>query len=205
MRNRFHHLRRLGGENDGFTLVELLVYCILLVVILAIAGGMLISAITSQRDIASLGTASSTGQEVAQNINQDVRNASSVTVGVPTAFGQSLSMRTALVTGATVVWRCRAYFLTATGSLYLTTSTTLPIVIPVAVLGLASWTKLADGVALAPTATQAFTSTGTGTSLQVAVNVDVAGGNGKAVRIATATTVGGASVSSLTGTGAPLC
>ncbi|TFC27484.1 hypothetical protein E3O25_10345 [Cryobacterium sp. TMT1-3] len=65
---------------QGFTLVELLVYSAFSVIILSLVGGMLISSLAAQKTIVSRAEASTTGQLLSQSIHGGVRNASAMQV-----------------------------------------------------------------------------------------------------------------------------
>lgn len=163
------------------SLVELLIYSFLLVVILTIAGGIIINALTSQRTVTTLGSAASSGQLVSASVEQGIRNASAFKVETPTALGQLLRSRTVRVTEAGVsTWQCVAWFRSATGNFYTKTSASL-IAVPAVAADLATWTLVATGVGLPTGTAQAFT--GTASQLSLAVSVDA--GEAKPVLIST--------------------
>lgn len=76
------------SSNAGFTLVELLVYSVLMIVVLLIVGGFLISSLRAQNTVANATQASSAGQLVSRSVGHGVRNAISLSyspagIGVP--------------------------------------------------------------------------------------------------------------------------
>ncbi|MER7797891.1 prepilin-type N-terminal cleavage/methylation domain-containing protein [Microbacterium sp. NPDC096154] len=67
-------------HDDGFTLVELLVYVLLLGVILAAGFGLLVNSLRGSTLVMASTAASRDGQTVARTINESIRNATHVTV-----------------------------------------------------------------------------------------------------------------------------
>lgn len=163
------------------SLVELLIYSVLLVVVLTIAGAIIINALTSQHTVSAVTTATSAGQLVSTSVEQGIRNASAFKVDTPTAFGQLLRSRTVRVTTAGVAtWGCVAWFRTPSGNFY-TRSSTSTIAAPTVTSDLSTWTLIATGVGLPTGTAQAFT--GTASQLSLAVSVDT--GDSKPVLIST--------------------
>ena len=163
------------------TLVELLVYSLLLVVVLTVAGGIIINALTSQQTVSAVTSAASAGQLVSASVEQGIRNASAFKVETPTAFGQLLRSRTVRVTDAGVsTWQCTAWFRKANGDFYAKTSSSI-IAVPAVAADLATWTLVATGVGLPSGTAQAFT----GTSSQLSLAVSVNAGDAKPVLIST--------------------
>lgn len=64
--------------DQGFTLVELLIYMAFAVVVLTLVGGMLINALNAEKTIAARSEATTSGQAVAQSVHSGVRNATHV-------------------------------------------------------------------------------------------------------------------------------
>ncbi|PJJ73248.1 hypothetical protein CLV46_2834 [Diaminobutyricimonas aerilata] len=179
--------RRVREQDAGLTLVELIIYSLLLSVIVAIGGGMLISSITTQRDVTRITTATSDGQVVASSVEEGIRNAGGSTpISVASnSFGQVLKSRTAKVTQAgAVTWECRAWFHRFTGEVYTRRSATA-VPTPATAGDLAGWTLLAQGVTLAPGQTAIFQSTGSTAAPKVRVVFDIAGTDTAPVRIDT--------------------
>ena len=108
---------------SGMTLVELLIYSMLLVVILTIAGGIMINSLQSQQTVSTVSSAASTGQLVSTSVSQGIRNASAFEAAAPTSLGQVLRSRTVSVTSTGVAtWQCQAWFRTSNGDLYTKTA-----------------------------------------------------------------------------------
>lgn len=179
MRARVAHLRE--SLDAGMTLVELLVYSLLLVVVLTIAGGIIINALTSQQTVSAITSAASAGQLVSASVEQGIRNASAFKVETPTALGQLLRSRNVQVSGAGVSsWQCTAWFRTAAGDFY-TKSGSSVIAPPAAAADLSTWVLIATGVGLPTGTAQAFT----GTSSQLSLAVSVSTGDASPVLIST--------------------
>lgn len=134
-------------DDRGVTLVELMVYTVLMVVIIVIVGGILGAALRGQRDVAASASGSNSGQLVAQSISTGVRSATEITVKSVTTTTQMLIIRTP-GKASTASPVCQAWYFTTDngGAVYSTTSAS-SIPTPTAAQ-LASWTKLASGVQL---------------------------------------------------------
>lgn len=171
----------ITDSEAGMTLVELLVYSLLLVVILAIGGSIIISTIGSQQTVSSIGSAASQGQLVSSSVEVGIRNASAFQASAPTAFGQLLRSRTVDVTTAGAsTWGCRAWFRTADGDFFMKTASAV-IPQPTTDADLATWTLISSGVDLPVGASQAFTAS----SNQLALALSIDTGEAKPVLIKT--------------------
>jgi type II secretory pathway pseudopilin PulG len=105
---------------SGYTLVELLVYSLLLVVVLTIVGAMLINLITVERQVRETTAATTAAQQAADTIANGVRNSRAFFVQDTGLLGSGdeLLLATTAGTGDPVSWHCRAwYFSAAEGSL----------------------------------------------------------------------------------------
>lgn len=164
-------IRKLRASADaGMSLVELLIYSLLLVTILVIAGAIIMNSLTTQQTVTTVTSATSAGQLVSSSVEQGIRNASSFQVATPTAFGQALRSRTVRVTQAGVsTWQCQAWFRTSGGDFY-TRVGNATIAVPATAGDLTSWTLISRGVNLPAGVTQAFT--GSSGQLTLAVSVD---------------------------------
>lgn len=143
----------------GFTLVELLIYSMLLMIVLAIVGSMLVSTVTTSKKVDSVTTASTAAQLVADSVERGIRNSSDFHLTTPTGTDQLLVARTAQG-GSTINWVCAAWYYSAAGggTIRHTTSTTTIPAAPTAA-DLAGWTLLDTGVAPA-SGTAIFSATG---------------------------------------------
>lgn len=106
-------LARVTRSADaGFSLMELIVYSLVLALVLAIVGGMLISLLATQKTVNTMNEASTAGQLAADSIETGVRNASAFTLTEPTATTQLLKARVAKGTATNIIWKCAAWYYT---------------------------------------------------------------------------------------------
>ncbi|HEY0188567.1 MAG TPA: hypothetical protein VGC67_13840 [Cellulomonas sp.] len=117
---RLRLLRR--SQDAGMSLVELLVYSVLLLVVVAVTGSLLISSLRTQRSAIDNGQATSSAQVAFADIERAVRNASEVQVyqvsgtGFQTAAvgasGNLLITKTRIAAdgGVTSSWRCARWY-----------------------------------------------------------------------------------------------
>ena len=184
---------RQGMDSErGFTLVELLVYSLLLVLVLSIVGGMLASTTTTSKTVGSITQATTAGQLVANSVTRGIRNSSDFQL-TPVGTDQLLVARTAQG-GATLTWTCAAWYYSAAGvgTIYYTTSTA--ILAPPTATDLASWTLLDTGISPL-SGTDIFTEDGT----QISLAFNATAGSNPPVAITSS------AVSRAGATGVPAC
>lgn len=133
-------------RDDGLTLVELLVYSILLAMVLLIVGSIMISTLGIERIVRESTTTTSDAQLAATAIEAGVRNSTAVQL---TDIGddQLLVARTAGTDPATLSWRCEAWYFSKSAGTIRTTATTsdsAPITVPASEP--TSWTLLASNI-----------------------------------------------------------
>ena len=129
----------------GLTLIELLVASALSVLVLMIVGGMIISAITTERTVQQSTAASSVGQLAASSITHGTRAASLLSLTAPAADTQLLrALIVDDVLSTPAVAHCEAWYFG--GGEVRTTRSATAIPTPVTAADVASWTLLADGV-----------------------------------------------------------
>lgn len=137
-------MRRTLADQRGFTLVELLVYMVLLILVLAVAGGLLSSTLRHSATIRAVDESSTAAQLAADSIESGIRNSSDFSLTSQPGGDQMIVARVAS-TDATLTWSCAAwYYSVANSSLRMSRSATA-IVAPTTA-ELASWTLLVDGV-----------------------------------------------------------
>ena len=165
-------------NETGMTLVELIIYAALLTVVVTIVGGMMLSAITAQRDITSSTSAASLGQLIGQSVTKGVRNATTISVQ-PTATSQLLVVTTSVGTQANGTV-CEGWYYTQNngGSFYMTISSAR-IVAPTTPTLLAQWNYLGTGI----TPTAGGASLFTVANSTVSYGFSVANGVGKSILI----------------------
>lgn len=115
-------------RNDGgLTLVELMVTCVLTLIVMAAASGLLISLIRTPQAVTQRVDASGSAQVAANSIVSGIRNSSDFRLTSPQGTDQLLVARTA-ESGSTIVWVCSAWYYSATDQSirFTTSSTTIP-------------------------------------------------------------------------------
>lgn len=167
-------------DDDGFTLVELVIAAMILVLVLAVVGAMMSSLSSTSRTVNSMTATTTSAQLAAESVERGIRNSSDFLLTSPSGNDQFLVARTAQGT-STLTWTCVAwYYSAADGSIRYTmspsaiaapTSTTLP-----------QWTLLTRGVTpnigtgvfggATPTLTIGFTGQSSGAG-PVAINSTV--------------------------------
>ena len=162
--------------DSGYTLVELLIYCLFSVVILAVVGGMLISSLKVEHEVRGLTETSSLGQLISHSVEEGARNASGIRAEPSVAAGQLLRARVAVGTSAgSVTWQCQAwYYDRATSSFFWAKSASAAVPIPLASTNLhaAPWLYLGDGVAPDSATGTFFGSDGSNVILRFKVSSD---------------------------------
>jgi hypothetical protein len=135
---------RFRTDERGLTLIELLVYMVLLVLVLIVAGGFLGSTLIQSKTVRAVDDNSTAAQLVADSIESGIRNSSDYSLTSPVGTDQMLVARVASK-GATLSWSCAAwYYSAAEGSIRMTRSST-QIVAPTTAQ-FATWTLLHAGV-----------------------------------------------------------
>lgn len=158
--------QELSDDESGMTLVELIVYMMLMTLVIVIVGSVFISGNKVQKDATSMADASNNAQLAAATLERPLRNAEKLQV--PAAFGGDLLVaktRVGEVNGDPSSWRCTAWFYDRTTEAIYSTSS--PVTGPVTTSGLApgfslsGWTLLVDDVAQRGS-TPVFQTTGVG-------------------------------------------
>lgn len=96
-------------EDDGITLVELVIYSLLLVIIGGFVGNLIVRGFIAQRDVGEASAATSTGQNAAQSIAAGIRNASVIGL-VSSSAGTELLVARVAGNDATISWTCQAWY-----------------------------------------------------------------------------------------------
>lgn len=159
--------RLRGLLESGFTLVELLIYSLLTVLVLAIVGGILISGMTAERLVRGVTEATSLGQIAANSVEQGVRNAAGFQLSAPNEDDQLLLARSA-GSGSVITWTCEAWYYSGIERTIRTFSSPSKIDIPNS-NQLKTWRLLADGVSPYE-GEQIFTNLGKRLALQFRVD-----------------------------------
>lgn len=166
----------LGGDESGFTLIEMIVASVLGVLVLGIGASLLLSLFRTQHSVSDYADATTTGQLVSRAIEQGVRNAAAlpnaanpgdkgILAGpMVTGTGQLLRARVAIGTqNGDVTWQCQAwYYSDATHTVLWARSTASAIADP----GGFAWNAAGTGVVpLTPQAGVNWTLLGTGITI----------------------------------------
>jgi type II secretory pathway pseudopilin PulG len=139
-------LRERRDESEaGFTLPELLVYCILLAVVMTAIGSLLISSLRTERTVDRVVSASTEAQIAIKSIQYGVRNASAHVLPTLTNANQLLLARVAKPDVADLEWSCRAWYYDAVKHEIRYRESDLAIAEPSSA-ELKNWTLLADEV-----------------------------------------------------------
>lgn len=161
--------RRTAGNDEGFTLPELLIYSLLLVIVMGIIGSLLISMLTVEQQVRTV-TSATTSAQLASNVIQDgVRNARAFAVsdiGLLDADDQVL-LASVASNDDPVTWHCAAWYFSAADSTIrykLAGVQDTPIDLPTAA-ELQQWSLLSENVK-PPASGNIFSSTGTQLSLE---------------------------------------
>jgi len=186
-------MSRLVGARDeqGVSLIELMIYMSLLVIVSILAGSILISGLRGQRDISNVGSATSQAQLITSSVEAGIRSASTFDVST-TTVGQRLIARVGTFTAAgTATWQCRAWLFTTDKRLLTLSSTSGTVAAPANLAAAVSgWTLLASNVSIAAGSSALFTESGTAPKsiLTIAAQVGVAGGTGNPAIVQTQVT-----------------
>jgi prepilin-type N-terminal cleavage/methylation domain-containing protein len=138
-------------NDEGFTLVELIVSSLLLALVISVIGGLMYSTQKTEVLVQTTTTATTSGQAVISSIENGVRNSEvglggSVPVSLTNPSGSD-QMLTALVVGSgtTASTTCQAWYYSASAGTIRYTTSTGAISAP-SVTQLATWTQLATGI-----------------------------------------------------------
>jgi hypothetical protein len=134
----------VASDERGLTLIEVLVYALLLSFIVAIAGGMIFSAVTTSKTVVSMTQNSTAGQLVSRSVVTGIRNSSDFQLSAPVGDDQLLVARRA-GSGAILDWSCEAWYYSAVDNKVWFTSSELAILPPTAA-EVATWTLLTADV-----------------------------------------------------------
>lgn len=132
-----------SGDDDGITLVELLIYTFLAVIVLTIVGSILINSLRAESQVRDAAQSSSTAQLIAESLGRGVRNASAVEISAPAA-GSLLLRSRSIDASASGSWYCHAWIWSG-GELRTTRSSAAISAAPDAAT-VAGWTLLATDV-----------------------------------------------------------
>jgi len=131
-------------RDEGLTLVEVLVYALLLVVVVAVVAGIIISGTKTQTNVSSLNTATTSGQLAAGSLQNGIRNAKAFVL--KTYGSDQLVIANTVPSGTSTSPSCYAwYYASSLGTLRYTKLTTALASQPSSAT-VATWTLLASNV-----------------------------------------------------------
>jgi len=131
-------------RDEGLTLVEVLVYALLLVVVVAVVAGIIISGTKTQTNVSSLNTATTSGQLAAGSLQNGIRNAKAFVL--KTYGSDQLVIANTVPSGTSTTPSCYAwYYSSSLGTLRYTKLTTALASQPSSAT-VATWTLLASNV-----------------------------------------------------------
>ncbi len=151
-------------QDDGFTLIEVLVALMLTSLVITVIGGLFVSVTKTQQTVDAVTSSTTSGQQDATTVTDRVRNGSGFVL-TDSGADQLVVARSA-GTGSVINWTCYAWYYSASSkSIRMTTSAPgTKIAVPTPAQ-LAGWTLLVSGVT-PRSGSQVFTSTGTQLSLE---------------------------------------
>ena len=162
----------IHGDESGLTMVELMVYSVLLVVVLVAVGQIFLSSLRTESSVRTVVDATTAAQLGASSVETGIRNSSAHRITSVTGGDQLLQARVAKGE-AVLTWVCAAWYFdySATGVSQIRyheyPETTVAMTVPTA-SQVANWTLLVDGVKPS-TGTSIFG--GSGSSLTLAYEV----------------------------------
>lgn len=157
-------LSRLRDESAGLTLIELIVYSMLLMGVLVIVGSIMMSTLSIDRVVRDSTQSATAAQLAATSVEAGVRNATDAKL-TDIGADQLLVVRTVGSDPNAVSWKCMAwYFSASAGTLRTTTTASDAVAVGVPASEPTTWTLLASGIA-APGSGAIFTHSGNSVTL----------------------------------------
>lgn len=145
----------------GITLVELLIYALLSVIVLAVVGGVLVTGLKTQARVQTVTDATTTAQQIVTSVQAGVRNASAIqVVSPPVAGSQMLVARVVGMDPASTAATCQAWYYTPSngGAVYMKkTSPASAIAVPTSDPP-SGWSLLGTGVTPSSSGGAVFTA-----------------------------------------------
>ncbi|SEM88626.1 PilW family protein [Cryobacterium luteum] len=177
---------------QGFTLVELLIYSAFSVIILSLVGGMLVTSLSAQKTMIARSEAASAGQLISQSIHSGVRNANAIKIVSPVVGSEMLIMATVQTGDGETGESCQAWFYTAAdgGAVYYKSAAAgeLNFISPPAAGSFAGWLMLGDDISPSEASRPFFLGAGSPLN-EVAVSFTVGAGSKNAPILIESTTI----------------
>lgn len=143
--------RNRAGSEEGFTLIELMVSALLIVLVLSVVGGLMVSTTLTERRVRDVTSATNAGQLVARSVTTGIRNsANSVSTTAPFMLtnptgNDQLLVALKIGSAATVTSQCVAWYYSATEHSVRYKTSATAIAAPSAAT-LATWILLSTGI-----------------------------------------------------------
>ena len=179
------HGKRLVTDESGITLIELLVYIVLLGAVMSIVVNLFTTSVRTEARIRSVSSDVESAQLISDSLVSGVRNSSGYKLSLPFGADQLLVARVANTQGDTVTWECRGWYYAAGNKTIRTAVMASPYTPPT--WEPPSWTLLGTGVT--PTSgngNTVFTTTTTAAGQQFAFSFQYATAGNTPVGIANA-------------------
>jgi type II secretory pathway pseudopilin PulG len=169
------------SSDEGFTLVELLIYMSLFTIVLLIIGSFMIDSLKVERDVTRAAEATTAAQLISTSVQAAVRNGSGVKVLTAGVDGSQMLVARTTTRSDTVAWVCQAWYYSASDkAIYTKTSSTPAVAIALPASSPAgSWTLLGSGITPTTSGGSVFASTADSASL----SFEVAAGSRAPVRM----------------------
>lgn len=148
-----------GTCQDGFTLIELIVYSALLMLVLSVVGGIFLGGLNTATNVRTVTNASTAGQIVADSVETNIRNASDFQLTVPSATDDQFLVARTAQRGDTLTWSCIAWYYSAAGEGSIHFKQSDVAILEPTTLELTNWVLLDQGVTPA-SGTTIFSSSG---------------------------------------------
>lgn len=181
-------------DDEGFTLVELVIAATLTIVVLSVLGGLLGSAQRTSSAVRAATASATLGQLIARSVTQGVANATAVTVTTDPAGDQLLQARVYSMSSANDPTQgnasgvsCMAWYYTPTGGGAIYTKTVNPaaaIAMPAGSVD-SSWHVIGNGLGVSVSSSPASAIFATPSGTRVDMKFDVVNGSEKPVHIET--------------------
>ena len=130
--------------DGGLSLIETIVYALLLVVVVALVGGIIISSTSTQASVSRVNTATTTGQLAASSVQNGIRNSTAFVL--KTYGSDQLVVASTVPAGATTTPSCYAWYFSSSARTLRYTKLTAALATQPSASTMGGWTLLASNV-----------------------------------------------------------
>jgi prepilin-type N-terminal cleavage/methylation domain-containing protein len=139
-------LRRIGADDSGFTLIELIAATTLISMVMSVLAGVFIGTMLAQQTVMQRTEATNDAQVAASGLDYAIRNASEFQLTTVNTIDQLLVVRTATA-GSSVGWTCASWYFDAADDELRQNISPVGTIVSAPTAGeLAEWTLVAGGV-----------------------------------------------------------